>query len=142
MGFYDRFLCILGCAVAITVLTIAVRLNPDPRGVGTHEQLGLPPCAFLIEHGIPCVSCGMTTAFTAMAHLRPGLAWQANPFGILLFLATLVTPFHCARCFWRRRGPLAFLSHPRAQLVLPLLGVGLLLNWGLMILLYRAHHPQ
>ncbi|NBO19844.1 MAG: DUF2752 domain-containing protein, partial [Proteobacteria bacterium] len=38
-------------------------LTPDARGLGTHEQLGLPPCGFYLWYGLPCPSCGMTTSW-------------------------------------------------------------------------------
>ena len=66
------------------VLGVARRLEPDPRGYGTHRQLGLPPCAFLVATGHLCPSCGMTTAFAWVARGRPDRAWRANPAGSLL----------------------------------------------------------
>jgi hypothetical protein len=66
------------------VYVVAARLEPDPRGYGTHTQLGLPPCHFAWVTGRPCPSCGMTTAFAWF--VRGGLvrAWWANPAGLLL----------------------------------------------------------
>lgn len=75
------FALALGLAGA---LGLARRLEPDPRGHGTHEQLGLAPCAFARLAGEPCPSCGMTTAFAWSARGRPGRAWGANPAGSLL----------------------------------------------------------
>jgi hypothetical protein len=69
------------------VLGIALRLRPDLRGYGTHEQLGLPPCAFYATTGRPCPSCGMTTAFAWSVRGRLDRAWRANPAGSLLALA-------------------------------------------------------
>lgn len=69
------------------VLCTAVYLTPDPRGFGTHEQLGLPPCISSAYLGFPCPLCGMTTAFALMAHARPADAFHAQPMGALLFVA-------------------------------------------------------
>lgn len=66
------------------VLGIAVWLRPDPRGFGTHTQLGFDPCGLLVRTGLPCPTCGMTTAF---AYTVRGQAWQAvkaQPGGFLL----------------------------------------------------------
>ena len=79
--------------MAVAVLFVAVRLPPDPGGLGTHRSLGLPPCAFLAATGIPCPSCGLTTSFAALAHGDLAAAARANPVGILLFLlAVLFVP--------------------------------------------------
>lgn len=71
-----------------TVLALAARLSPSGRGYGTHQQLGLPPCSFVIVTGFPCPSCGWTTAFAHVAHLQVIQAFRAQPFGALLCLAT------------------------------------------------------
>jgi len=60
-------------------------LHPAGGGHGTHEQMGIPPCSFLSRTGWPCPSCGVTTSLAAMAHGRPVAAWQAQPFGVMLF---------------------------------------------------------
>jgi hypothetical protein len=53
----------LWAAATIAVFVFAMRLEPDPRGFGTHQQLGFPPCSFRVLWQIPCPSCGSTTAF-------------------------------------------------------------------------------
>lgn len=66
------------------VLAVASRLEPDPRGFGTHTQLGLLPCGFLATTGHPCPTCGMTTSFAWFARLDLLRSWRANPAGSLL----------------------------------------------------------
>ena len=51
------------------VLLLAAWMEPSSRGLGTHLQLGLAPCGWVAYGGIPCPSCGMTTAF---AHATDG----------------------------------------------------------------------
>jgi Protein of unknown function (DUF2752) len=130
-----RFLSAIGFVASLAVIVTAFRLEPDPRGVGTHEQLGIPPCGFLRDHGVPCISCGMTTAFAAMAHLRPGLAIRSNPFGVLLFLVTLAAPVYCLHALVKDLDPFRFLQTRRAAIILPIAGVLLLINWGVMVLI-------
>ena len=72
------------------VLGIATWLHPDPSGVGTHRQLGLGGCIVLTLTGVPCPMCGMTTTFSLMAHGRPLTALLNQPFGVVLFSATVV----------------------------------------------------
>ena len=135
---FDRLLSLLFLAGSIAVLLAAFTLDPDPRGHGTHEQLGLPPCGFLRDHGVPCISCGMTTSFAAMAHGDPAHAFRANPFGALLFFVAVMAPLHFARALVSGFDPLGFLRHPRIALILPAAGCLLLANWGVMVLLARA----
>ena len=74
-------------AGAWTALALAAALTPDPTGAGTHEQLGLPPCAFLARTGWPCPTCGLTTSVAAATRGHVVLAFQAHPFGLLLVAA-------------------------------------------------------
>lgn len=71
---------------SIAVLVTAAFIDPDPRGYGTHTQLGLPPCGFLLLTGSPCPGCGLTTAFAHGVRGEWGLALGANPLGLVLFL--------------------------------------------------------
>jgi hypothetical protein len=134
MTFY-RFVSFLGLVAAVAVLLTAFRLHPDPRGLGTHEQLGLPPCGFFRDHGVPCISCGMTTAFAAMAHFQPWLALRSNPFGSALFLVVLAAPFYLLHALVTGLDPFRILHTRRAAFVLPIAGLLLLANWGVMVLL-------
>lgn len=70
------------------VLGLAVWLNPSAEGVGTHTQLGLPPCGFHASTGLPCASCGMTTAFSYAAHGRLLSAFLTQPAGACLAVLT------------------------------------------------------
>lgn len=81
-----------GAAVlAISVLATAAWLTPSAEGHGTHTQLGLPPCGFLLFTGLPCPGCGLTTAFAHMVRLEIVGAAMANPFGIPLVLVTALS---------------------------------------------------
>ena len=71
------------------VIGLSAWLQPDPAGVGTHEQLGLAGCYVLDQFGFPCPMCGMTTTFSHMAHLELPSALLTQPFGVVLFLITL-----------------------------------------------------
>jgi hypothetical protein len=80
-----------GVAVSCAaVLVLACWLRPDRRGFGTHEQLGMPPCSFVVLTRLPCPTCGMTTAFALMMHGHPWLALKAQPAGAILSLGTVV----------------------------------------------------
>jgi hypothetical protein len=69
------------------VLVLSACLTPSSTGLGTHEQLGLPKCGFLLATGLPCPTCGYTTAFALAAHGRLGAALCTQPAGFVLALA-------------------------------------------------------
>jgi hypothetical protein len=73
---------LLTLALGLTVvLATAGHLQPDPRGYGTHEQLGRPPCAILSLTGRPCPACGLTTSFAWFVRGELARSWRANPAG-------------------------------------------------------------
>lgn len=76
--------------IPLGLLIVAIRLTPSPSGLGTHQQLGLAPCWIHQNTGVPCPSCGMTTAW---AHAVRG-DWTAaagvNLGGTLAAAAALV----------------------------------------------------
>ncbi len=86
----QRLWALLLGAPAWAVLGISLSLSPDPGGHGTHKQLGLSSCSILTWTGYPCPMCGMTTTFSHMAHWEWWQALQTQPFGVLLFIITLV----------------------------------------------------
>ena len=73
----------LSLATAPLLLALALLITPDPRGFGTHEQLGLPPCRAIDWFGIPCPGCGITTSISLLLQgdLRGSLTTQ--PFGLI-----------------------------------------------------------
>ena len=82
-----RIAAAAAASFCLAVLAAAALLEPYGRGYGTHEQLGLPQCSFVVRHGLPCPTCGLTTSVSAVMHGRFVLAARAQPFGIFLVLA-------------------------------------------------------
>ena len=117
------------------VLGIAAWLRPDPRGFGSHQQLGLPPCTFEALTRVPCPGCGLTTSFANMAHGHVITAFAANLMGPLLFGLTLAVavaaPWATRRAFAVTR----VLAHPGSTWVL-----GLTLAAGLVTFALRLVH--
>jgi len=72
------------CLFLISGFRFAYTLKPDPRGFGTHEQLGLPACDFRAWAGVLCPTCGMTTCFSNFVRGRFIQAAQANFAGLML----------------------------------------------------------
>ena len=74
----------------IGLLLTAAMLKPDPRGLGTHQQLGLAPCTFQLVFGTRCPACGMTTSWAHLTHAQPWAALKANVGGTSLGLLAMV----------------------------------------------------
>ncbi len=99
-------------ACAWTVLFLAAWLRPDPRGFGTHQQLGLPPCGFQRMTHVPCPGCGLTTSFAHMAHGQVLQALGSHLMGPVLFVITLAVGLFSP---WAARRALGFtrvVEHP------------------------------
>lgn len=65
-------------------LLVAAGLDPNPAGIGTHCQLGMAPCGFVEQAGLPCATCGMTTAVALAADGRLIDAVRVQPAGATL----------------------------------------------------------
>ena len=123
-------LVMLACA---SVLVVAWRLTPDPSGVETHRQLGLPPCAWKTMWGFPCMTCGMTTAFSHAAHGDLVASFRTQPMGCLLAVLTSVicsVAAHTTLTGSRALDAAARLVQPRTLIVA---GLMLLSAWGYTI---------
>lgn len=80
---------VLGAGL-IGLLVTAALLSADPRGFGTHEQLGLYPCSAQFLLGFRCPACGMTTSWTRLLHGDVLGALAANVGGTLLAVVSIV----------------------------------------------------
>ncbi len=115
----------------VVVLLVAAWLTPDPRGYGSHEALfGAWPCGFILTTGLPCPTCGMTTAFALMMHARPIDALVAQPAGAILCLGMIAACILSARIVITGLAP--NVNWDRLGAVRLMLGFGVLLlaGWG------------
>jgi len=95
-------LCVpLAGLVLMAVLALAV--EPDPRGFGTHEKLGLPACKSMEWFGIPCPGCGVTTSVALASRGRLLDSIRNQPFGIVTVLGILVSSVWTVRGHLRGR---------------------------------------
>jgi hypothetical protein len=86
-----RLLCGVLAAAMLALLGVAAWLTPAGAGHGSHTQLGLSSCGFAEGTGMPCPTCGMTTAF---AHAADGSLWRSastQPFGAALAVLTAIS---------------------------------------------------
>jgi hypothetical protein len=89
IALWQRLLLISAGVVLVALLVTAAILKPDRAGIGTHQQLGLPPCSFIMLFGTRCPACGMTTSWSHLMHGQPLQSAQANSGGMLLAIISL-----------------------------------------------------
>ncbi len=80
-------------------------------------MLGLEPCGMLQMTGVPCPTCGMTTAFAHGIRGQWVAGFRAQPFGLVLAVSTAlilvvaldtVITGHCWALNWYRIRPSRF----------------------------------
>jgi hypothetical protein len=90
----EHWILLLSAVGALLLLAVlALWIHPDPRGFGTHEQLGLPACRMMDWTGIPCPGCGVTTSVALFVHGQFLASFHNQPFG---FLVALAIPLYAA----------------------------------------------
>lgn len=133
-----RAALVLVAVVLIGLFAVAVRIDPygadgRPATMGTHQQLGLPPCNFVRLTGLPCPSCGMTTSFALLVRGDVLASLRANAVGTLLAVFFLgLIPWSLAgavrgRWVWVRR-----LEPWVLRVVIAFTGLALL-RWGIIL---------
>jgi hypothetical protein len=126
LGRRGRLVSAMLAVVVLGPLAVAGGLRPDPRGFGTHTQLGLGPCPYWSRTGARCPWCGMTTATAWAVRGRLVRAWEAHPAGCLYALSSVVMGAWLALASgtgrpWPARG----LDGPLVLWILALTSVGL-----------------
>jgi len=86
VGFRGRWILAAWSLLLMAGFVLARSLDPDPRGFGTHQRLGLPPCTFRAVFGISCPGCGMTTSFSHYVRGSMAESVRTNPAGFALAL--------------------------------------------------------
>jgi hypothetical protein len=88
-----RLWCSFLFLICSGMMGVGLWLTPDPQGLGSHQELGLPPCGFFLATGCPCPTCGCTTAVSHFAHGQILASLLCQPFGFAVALiATLLIP--------------------------------------------------
>jgi hypothetical protein len=128
----DRLTNLVFAAIVASLFTVSSFLTPSPAGVGTHEQLKLPPCHFHKLTGIPCFSCGMTTSWAWMAHGHPWKSFQTQPMGAVLFVAAGAAGLWSLWCLFTS-GTVESRLRGRGRVLNAVFWVGMLAAWAYKI---------
>ena len=98
----DRIVSLVILFTGLSFVTILSLVTPDPRGYGTHVRLGMAPCSWAAGGGLPCPTCGVTTAACHLVHLSPFKAVMIHPFGAALAAAGIWLTLVAGACLVRR----------------------------------------
>ena len=120
------------------LVAIGLALHPDPRGYGTHEQLGFKPCLPMELWHVPCPGCGVTTAVTLAVRGAPLASLRTQPFGLVTIAIALAAAVWALVHHARGRDLyLEFQRLPWKKLGTRVVGV-LLLCWAYKLALVRG----
>ncbi len=120
------------------LLSVAFIIQPSADGIGTHQQLGLPKCGWILVANVPCPTCGMTTAWSHAVRGELPSAFMAQPLGTLLALAAflvVIGAFVTAITGFSFH-PLLYRFPPSRIFIITI--VFAFVAWGFKILLHRG----
>ena len=119
-------------------LVFALYVEPDPRGYGTHQKLGLPPCLPMELWHVPCPGCGVTTSVALASHGRLLASFLNQPLGFVLACA-LPLAFAAAWILHLRGRDLRVLLRRVPTWAVASYGIAIVvLSWGYKLALVRG----
>ncbi len=126
----------LGCTA---VLTVAFLVTPAEAGLGTHQQLNLPACGWIVTANLPCFTCGMTTSFAHAVRGNLLSSIVAQPAGFLLALGTAMTMFVSLHVLITGSNLAGFFLRLWSPRLLWLVGIVFLGAWVFKIVMYKEY---
>lgn len=129
VGASERVTQAVLAGLLVAALGAGLVLKPNPDGVDTHTQLGLPPCGMYQMTGKPCPTCGVTTSFVLAVHGRFKESFLNQPFGFVCFLLVVggLGSLIATLALGRSWGP--FFARVNPVFILVILGMILLASW-------------
>jgi hypothetical protein len=129
-------LVLTSLALVVLFVVMNVLTEPDARGHGTHEQLGMAPCSWPILYDKPCPTCGVTTSVSWLSHGRPFKSFMTQPFGFALGVFGLWWIFASVQAIRRRESLLFRLSQWPMLLVVLGITALVLIGWAWVSWMY------
>jgi len=134
----DRIVAAIIGVVAVVFTAGLLSVSPDARGHGTHEQLGMDKCGWPEVYGMPCPTCGCTTAATELVHGNLIGAFVTQPFGAAVALIGLLAGIHAWGCLLRGRSFVDLLVRLPFWTIVFGLVVLLFASWGYKCLIWEG----
>jgi hypothetical protein len=128
-----RVAALVIAVVPISLLAVASVLEPNSKGLGTHQQLGLPPCSMRVLFGLRCPGCGMTTSWAYFTRGQFVSSAQVSSGGFLLAIFSVLVGFLALRTFWSGQLP-TFRTQRQVTVTLVVIGVVTMLDWAMRLI--------
>lgn len=125
----DRSAALLCALLAVAGFVVLWGTTPSAKGFDTHVQFGMAPCGWPQVYGVPCPTCGCTTAASHVVHGQLLAAFVVQPFGALLTIVGLLLGAHALRCLLGRRSFVDLLVRLHLGRILTGAFVFLLASW-------------
>ena len=113
----ERILTVVIFFICAGLIAVGWFLTPDSRGFGTHSQLGFGECGLAATYGMPCPTCGMTTAFAYGVRFKIIDGFQTQPAGLLTALLAYAAELLLIVFFSARKNPFAFFTKKRVYII-------------------------
>ncbi|WP_081444803.1 DUF2752 domain-containing protein [Blastopirellula marina] len=133
LGWFRRSLLGLTGVIVAGLLATAAMLTPNSQGLGTHQQLGLPPCSSRVWFGVRCPACGMTTSWAYLTKGNVVGSIRSNAAGFLLGLAAMGSAPWMLITALRGRPPLGYPNEVAALIAVSGVAAVMVAEW-----LYRV----
>ena len=133
----DRTAALLFVVVTAVCLVGLWRTDADGKGYDTHVQLGMAPCSWPVLYGVPCPTCGCTTAASHVVHGHVIDGFVTQPFGAAVAIVGSLLGLHGLFCLLFRRSFADLLVRVKFP---PILFAGLLLllaSWYYKYLVFQ-----
>lgn len=134
----DRAVALLFVVITIVCLVGLWRTDPSTKGYDTHVQFGMQPCSWPRLYGVPCPTCGCTTAACLVVHGQWILGFVTQPFGAAVAIVGFLLGLHGLYCLLFRRSFADLLVRVKFA---PILFGGLLLMLAAWYYKYLVFQP-
>ncbi|MCC9604801.1 DUF2752 domain-containing protein [Blastopirellula sp. JC732] len=129
LGWFRRSLLGLVGLIVAGLLGTAAMLTPNNQGLGTHQQLGLPPCSSRVWFGVRCPACGMTTSWAYLTKGNVVGSIRSNAAGFLLGLTAMASAPWLLVTAFRGRPPLGYPNEIVALVVVCSIAAVMVAEW-------------
>ncbi len=135
---------LITAVIAVVLWAVVIAswyIVPSEQGYGSHTQLRIPKCSWIVEKDCPCPTCGMTTAYSLAAHGRVIKSFITQPAGCIFALCHFALTGLLSYISITGRYPYYFtaiVNYYAYRILFTIIAITLL-GWGWTWLRYKGH---